>query len=267
MWIFLPGGLLMPADVPMDLADPNFTEGIYDLQVRGRSVRHVKNFMEMYMAPGTFHDEVQLNPDMDYNCRFYTTREAFAAGLAKAVADIDYEKFKPTAEAKDAEGNLLYGTKSETATYHSVLNSIWGTVCRIGSPGGVWGPRSAVNDNGYRPVRSLSDTYRSPNAFIDNDDIEGYSRSQYPTLGSSFMGRDDELEFEDDMDWTPSKDGLIEDILREMEGIPATQWDEYLSESELTLVQPLIAQERRNAKRMRRTVAATKRRNKRFQKR
>lgn len=127
MWDFTPFGLLMPASVPMDLADTAFTEGKYDLQVRGRVAEHLQHFMDNYMEPGTFHNELQLNPDMDYNCRFYTTREAYADAIRKVILEIDYEKFKPTAE------RYSWGKK-----YHDVLNSIWGNVTRLGAPGGKW---------------------------------------------------------------------------------------------------------------------------------
>lgn len=134
MWDFTPFGLLMPAAVPMDKADEKLTEGKYDLQVRGRAASHLQYFMDNYMEPGSFHDEIELTPSMDYNARFYTTREAYADGIRGVILDIDYKKFKPEAERLGDDGQLMYGTKDDTSLYHNVLNSIWGSVCRIGSP-------------------------------------------------------------------------------------------------------------------------------------
>lgn len=148
-WHFLPGGLIMPSAAPMDEANPELTLGYRELQVRARVTSHLEWFRDVYIAPFTDdYSEIEQTPHMDYNCRLYMTHEEFAKALARAVMDIDYRKFKPTAEGIDVRtGKPFVGG----AKYHSVLNSIWGSVCQLGAPGGIWGPRSAENPDGYRP--------------------------------------------------------------------------------------------------------------------
>lgn len=149
-WIFLPGGLLMPAETPMDLAPHSYTQGIRNLQVRARAKSHLENFINEYMEPlGLDYSDIQATPGMDYNFRFYTRRGEFAQAIAASIIDIDYEKFKPEAERKDAAGKPLYAEGKE---YHSVLNSIWGTVTRLGSPGGAWGSYSGGYGSTSRTV-------------------------------------------------------------------------------------------------------------------
>ncbi len=159
MWVFLPGGLLMPAALP-NMADDNIEvdpkwthDGKFDLQVRARVKRHLENFIGEFMADGTYSD-IQATPNMDYNFRFYTTRDDFAWAMGKAIAAIDYQKFKPTAERKNVKGTLMYGP--ESPEYHSVLNAMWGTVTKLGSPGGVWGTFSKTNPTGYKPKGKYS---------------------------------------------------------------------------------------------------------------
>lgn len=233
MWIFLVGGLVMPSKANLKTADPAFTEGIYDLQVRGRTTQHLRRFMKDYMEEGTYHNEIQLTPSRDYNCRFYTTHEAFSNAVVRAVADIDYEKFKPTVETRDADGKYRYGTSAEVHTYHGVLNAIWGAVCRLGQPGGIYGPKSLDNPEGYGSVQTLTDDDRNPSAFIDHD-------------------------ADSDMDWTPNKETILEDLLEEMKDIPASQWEDYLTESEVELVRPVIELAVTNEKALNDAIEAVK---------
>lgn len=146
-WHFLPGGLIMPSAAPMDEADPALTLGYRQIQVRARLTSHLEWFRDVYIAPFTDdYSEIEQTPHMDYNCRLYMTHEEFAQALARAVMDIDYRKFKPTAEGIDVRtGKPFVGG----AKYHGVLNSIWGNVLRLAPAGGVWGPRSEDNPNGY----------------------------------------------------------------------------------------------------------------------
>lgn len=247
MWVFADFGLLMPASVPAldakglnkeDRADlARFTEnGKYDLQVRARVKSHLYRFMNMYMEPGTFNPEIHATPHMDYNFRFYTTRKAFAEGMGRAIAEIDYEKFKPTAE-RYADGK----------EYHSVLNGIWSTVCRLGRPGGVWGPRSKSNPNGY----GKASTYSSRSYLYDG--------VKHQPVGSTFFGLGHEDDFDDDEQWeewsdrhgivvddyTPKEAEEVDLILSSLEGIPMDQWDEFLSEREMRLMEGVIEAEKR----------------------
>jgi hypothetical protein len=229
MWDFTPFGLLMPAAVPMDKADEKLTEGKYDLQVRGRAASHLQYFMDNYMEPGSFHDEIELTPSMDYNARFYTTREAYADGIRGVILDIDYKKFKPEAERLGDDGQLMYGTKDDTSLYHNVLNSIWGSVCRIGSPGGSYGKFSKSNPNGYSNHWSAG------------------------PLGASFGSRDADL-FDDDSfedgigSYEPSSTSQALSILNEMEldNIPTSEWRDYLKDWEYELIKPYMRQARKD---------------------
>lgn len=220
-WLFLPSGLLMPAAVP-EKADPAFTDdGRFDIQVRGRVESHLSNFIRDYMVPMNLeYSEIEITPQMDYNVRFYTTKDQFAQAVQAAMLDIDYLKFKPTAERKGADGKLLY---KDGVKYHDTLNSIWGTVTRLGSPGGKW--RYNEGSGKYK----------------------GFT-------GSTFLGKyaDDVNEYFDgsDMDYTPSSEEEIIDLLAELDGIPVDQWDEFCTPRELDLLQPYMKDVRREEKRL-----------------
>lgn len=115
MWIFTDSGLLMPADVP-ESADKKLTKnGKFDLQVRSRHEHHLAKFIAVYMDQGSYSD-IQSTPTMDYEFRFYTTRSAFGVGMGRAIAAIDYTKFKPAAHVGGGE------------VYYGLLNRIWGFV-------------------------------------------------------------------------------------------------------------------------------------------
>lgn len=252
MWIFLPGGLLMPAAVPEGKADTKFTkDGLYDLQVRARVKSHLENFIRDYMLDDTY-SEIHATPGMDYNFRFYTTREIFAQALSGAVEDIDYTKFKPTAEDRDADGNPLY---KDGKDYHSVLNSIWGTVTRLGSPGGLWGTytgkkhwwgKSTSAYSGRRYDDILSDRDRI------SDDVSDSDR-----LADRWL-REDALDahwLEEDGPeggvpaYIPSEADRRTYLLDLVDGIPASQWDDWLSREEIALIQDVFDREQARERR------------------
>jgi hypothetical protein len=192
MWIFTPGGLLMPASLPsMEVdkvvADPKFTrDGYFDMQVRGRVDSHLTNFIRDYMEPqGMEYSEVEYTPQMDYNVRFYCKQEDFAKAVALCVMDIDFLKFKPTAEryTLDEDGKTHIPMYKDGKEYHGVLNSIWGTVTRLGSAGGVWGTYSPTNPNGFKTTKRKDVT------------SYGYQNGKYEALSQ----RDrDVADFDDD---------------------------------------------------------------------
>ena len=146
-WIFLQGGLIMPSQAPMDEADETLTLGYRDIQVRARLTAHLEYFIRTYMEPMELdYSPIELTPHMDYNARFYTTREDLAKAVAASMMDIDYRKFKPTAERIDPTTGKPF---EHGAKYHGVLNSIWSALLRLAPAGGVWGPRSEDNPSGY----------------------------------------------------------------------------------------------------------------------
>lgn len=146
-WIFLPGSMLMPAEAPMDKANPALTLGYRTLQVRGRLVSHLHDFIANYMDPyGLGYSEIEVTPGMDYNCRFYARKEDFAQAMYFAMLDINYTKFKEQAERRNLDGTLRYPKGQE---YHEVLNSMWSVATRLAPPGGYYGPRSPQNPRGY----------------------------------------------------------------------------------------------------------------------
>jgi len=279
MWDFTPFGLLMPSLAPMDKADPKLTEGKYDLQVRARREGDLRYFMDHYMVPGSFHDEIELTPNMDYNARFYTTKEGYADGMRAVIMDIDYKKFKPSAEAKDSEGNLKYGTEAETRVYHSVLNSIWGVVSRLGAPGGFYGPFSASNPDGYFPVTKYKGSYGKtvtnkyvPRTFgkLDQPKTKSYSR-----VGDELFPDFDESVPDEEwyMDYSSDKEKLAQELLAELNdaAIPVGQWEDYLTEHEFNVIRPhmqriqaeqdrLVRKYERDARKARKQKARTQRR-------
>lgn len=247
MWIFAPGGLLMPSTFPRDKVDPQYMNeaDTFDLQVRVRAKSHLDNFVRDFLDPMALeHSEIQATPGMDYNFRLYMSKKDFATAMAAMVFDIDYDKFKPTAERRDEEGALLY---KEGKEYHSVLNSIWGTVCRLGSPGGMWavGSRSSRVGSEYDAWwKDRTRTFRGENADALDEDLFPQSRR-----GSRWWD-DDEFgdgslaeeigagieDAEDDDSYTPSSQERVWDILLTVSGLPAAQWDDHLTAEELALV-------------------------------
>lgn len=262
MWIFAPGGLLMPARIPEGgtegTVDPKWLgpNADYTMQVRGRERSHLENVIRDYFEPlGLPYSEIQMTPEMDYNCRFYTTHEAMATVAYKQVMDIDFLKFKPQAENTDDKGKLLYKDGKE---YHSVLNSIWSTVCRLGMPGGVWGTYSSTNPNGYKPGKTLvplnqqgasGRTYGD--ALLDGnyaDEFEDYPRGGFGArLHELEDYKDDDTNWWDsatfddsDMDYTPGRTKYVEGIIESVEGIPEDQWEEHLPQHEFVLIEPFM---------------------------
>lgn len=230
----------MPAAVPMDLVDPKFTNnGEFDLQVRGRVRGHLENFIRDYMAPGTY-SEIQMTPEMDYNCRFYTTRDHFAWAMGKAIADIDYEKFKPTAESDRFD-------KKEGREYHGVLNSIWGTVTRLGAPGGVW---AADYDSKSiaTAYKGKSGTVSRGTTFWDDDDDDKVPATGTPEF-DAWWDRNNvrRAVVEDDPDYDPDetlpidpkdRDWWREQLLDEANvyQVPLEAWPDYFTASEFALI-------------------------------
>lgn len=218
MWIFLPGGLLMPAAFPADKVDEKYLgpEADYDLQIRARVESHLTNFIRDYM-PEDSYSEIQKTPEMDYNFRFYCRAEVFAEAMKAAVMDIDYLKFKPTAEDKYEDGTVKY---ADGKKYHSVLNSIWGTVCRLGSPGGVWakGP--------YKP-RPYTGSYLSTETYKNRIE-DRFLAEDVASLGN--------LADFDDLDWYSPSEERRQSIFDKVEGLPASEWADYLSDEEIGLI-------------------------------
>lgn len=243
-WLFLPQGLVMPARIPMGgkegEADPKFTDGgRLTIQVRARSEQHLKNVIRDYFEPlGLEYSEIQLTPQMDYNARFYTTPEALGQFYMQVALDTDALKFKPLAEDQNADGSYKYGTKAETSLYHHVLNSIWASVCGIGRPGGIWGSYSKSNPNGYKPAAKASRTSSYGGRIGDSF---GSRLSDEVGLDSRYDGSP---LFDEDFDfYSPNSAKRASDIIAEMEGIPQSEWDEYLTSDEIELVRPFMDEE------------------------
>lgn len=250
MWIFTPQGLLMPAAVPMDKVDPALTQdGKFDFQIRGRVAEHLQNFIDAYMEEGTYNPDIQLTPEMDYNARFYTTREAFAQAMTKALMDVNYEKFKPQA----------YDHDHKSHPYYNCLNSIWGTVTMLGRPGGKWVTGSRYK--GYTGSTFVSDT-------PSEDNTRGSWFDRYWDVRQDEDQQEESALFSDlhegcgswTDDYTPRIEDEIDDILASVEGIPASEWQDYLGEYEWGLVRGIakarIRSERRFTKSRRRVQRA-----------
>lgn len=236
MWIFLPLGLIMPSTFPRDKVDPKYLgpDGDFDIQIRVRSLSHLENFIRDYFVPmGLNISEIEATPGMDYNFRAYARKADLAEAIAQAVLDIDFQKFKPTAEAKAEDGSPLY---AEGKAYHSVLNSIWGTVTRLGRPGGKWAPRA------YKPLL--------PGAVTQQRDL--FTEADYF-----------------DYDY-PESTREIDDILDRVWDLPSRDWLALLSMDELDLVRVeydrQVASERRSYKPARRGATTVKRNRKKARK-
>jgi hypothetical protein len=201
MWIFYSGGMLLPS-LANEKTDPSWTQnGKYPLQVRGREIEHLKNFLADYMDPmGLEHTEIEETPHRDYTCRFYCTAEDFALAVAAAVRDIDYSAFKESSERRDGK-KLRYKTGRE---YHNLLIDIWSTTARWRRPGGYWG-------RVYTPRSGQLDL----DADWGNYDLDG-------TDGV--------------LDYTPGTAQRKLSILAEVKDVPASQWGSYLTDEELKLV-------------------------------
>lgn len=222
MWIFLPGGLIMPSQTPMAEADAALTEGRRGIQVRARLTEHLEYFRDTYVAPFTDdYSVIEQTPQMDYNCRFYMTHEEFALALGRAAMDIDYRKFKPTAEGIDPNTGQMF--KSGRA-YHNVLNSIWGTLLKLAPAGGHYGPRSKDNPIGYEPTtRKGRRQSAADQQWWETHHERGEAATDIEELFSD-QWSDPKLE--------------VDAILAVVKDVPADEWEDYLTTRELDLVQP-----------------------------
>jgi hypothetical protein len=273
MWLFLPSGLLMPAAVPADKADPVLTrDGTLLLQVRARVESHLTNFINDYMEEGKYSD-IEATPQMDYNFRFYTTHADFALAMAKAIVDIDYKKFKPTAEDRDIDGRLLYKDGKE---YHGILNSIWGTLCKLNTPGGSWGRYSATNPNGYKsakdsPYKSgkqtgssfygqsgmdagsivhqhyMDDDYWDDLPPLNSQTWEDFDADGFP-IERGFPANTQDIidgvweEGDPDMpDYNPSLEQRKQDIYDGLGDLPVDQWMDFLTEEDWSVIKGDVA--------------------------
>lgn len=241
MWIFLPGGLLMPARTPNGgpegTADPKFTNnGEYSMQVRSRVESHLSNFIRDYMEPmGLPYSDIEYTPQLDYNVRFYTTPQAFSEAIARAVLDIDFLKFKPTAE-RSVNGKPLY---KDGEKYHGVLNSIWGTLTSLGAPGGSWGAKSSINPYGYEKASDYAGYAGRGIQLLERETL---------TEPSWWSGEDSSGE----LDYIPDTERRVQALLEDLAEIPTSQWGDELDYEDFALVKPYIADIRRQERRLER---------------
>lgn len=229
MWIFSDFGLLMPSLVPERIKDRESVKkwtnnGEYELQVRARLREHLEYFMETYMEPGTYNPEIHATPSMDYNYRFYTTREAFAVGIGNIALNMDYEKFKETST------RFSWNNK-----YHSLLTRIWGTLCELNQPGGIWGPKTKDNPKGYSPAWKYGSSRGTTlgDRFAESHyDYEDTGRR----IGDSFGERLDDY-YEDD-GWMDDSDEKAMALIDELDSlnVPEGDWCNYTSPAELTKI-------------------------------
>jgi hypothetical protein len=116
MWIMTNFGIIMPTALPK--TSQAHRDG-WELQVRARDRVALQKFRARHMSMFTTSG-IEPTPEMDYEYRFYCSRDDFAAALDAMVADIDYEKFKPTVMRKGNGGRGL----------QNLYNSIWYVVAR-----------------------------------------------------------------------------------------------------------------------------------------
>lgn len=238
MWLFLPSGLLMPAAVPAK-ADPELTDnGRRDIQVRGRIESHLTNFIRDYMEPmGLDYSEIEHTPQMDYNVRFYTTKEEFAQAIARATLDIDYLKFKPTAENKNEDGELLY---KDGKAYHSVLNSIWGTVTRLAPAGGVWSANRTLGNKNYPSwsgYGSVGTGYTPSSPTSSRFDDYDWYKDERPEHHFDYAG----YQFEDE--YVPSNIERGSELYMDnrLWEIPEEEWADFFEDSDLAMIRDYLA--------------------------
>lgn len=122
-WLMTVDGILMPSLIPIDHIPVDHPDWI--MQVRARRKIDLERLVERFIPEGQC-SEIHTTPGMDYNFRLYCSKETFAQAAYGIVLDVDYIKFKPQCEIRHPgpDGKLL----------HSVYNSIWGTVTRLGAP-------------------------------------------------------------------------------------------------------------------------------------
>lgn len=111
MWIFTPGGILMPSLRPKDTIEPGDDRS---MQVRSRRAVELDRFRREYCPD---MGETLYTPDFDYEYRAYVRPFDFASAVSNAVLDIDYEKFKPSVIERYDDHEL-----------HCVYEDVWATV-------------------------------------------------------------------------------------------------------------------------------------------
>lgn len=241
MWIFTPGGLLMPAALPSlekdkVEVDPVLTNnGEFDIQVRARVESHLQNFIDEYVEPQGFpRSVIQATPTMDYNFRFYMRKDQFAKAMMRAIEDIDYQKFKPTAH------QAKYGKDGEK--YHSVLNAIWGTVTRLGNPGyPSWGAPAAKGWD------YLAEHPEDNSATRKGD---GWDLADDGTPGHGW----DRTELDEDP--TTEEDDLAAlDDLRLLKGTPVAEWTRWIEPDQVSNIRRLLEEYGLRVKQARRRVS------------
>lgn len=178
MWVMTSWGILMPSLRPPATV-PDGDDRV--LQVRARRDRDLNILRALYLPElgETIH-----TPTFDYNYRAYCTKAQFAAAMAKVTEDIDYEKFKPTTD------------RFNDNELHGVYNSIWGTVCKLGTPWEAYkGHDPNFIDSGYgwydraqgtsKTAPKADDKYSAMSVEMDElDDMmrEGYIPHDYSPL-------------------------------------------------------------------------------------
>jgi hypothetical protein len=112
MWVMTSWGVLMPGLRP----EGTIPEGDNRvLQVRARRKKDLEMLRDKYMGD-ELGDIISL-PHTDYEWRAYSTLEAWGRALAKIGEDIDYVKFKETAEKVYDDHDL-----------HGLYLSVWSTI-------------------------------------------------------------------------------------------------------------------------------------------
>lgn len=118
MWVCTSFGILMPGLRPPHTVEPGDTKV---LQVRARRKKDLEILRDKYM--GDTLGEIFSLPHTDYEWRAYSTLEDWGKALAQIAMDIDYVKFKETAETKFHDKDL-----------HDAYMSMWGTIfSKLGS--------------------------------------------------------------------------------------------------------------------------------------
>jgi hypothetical protein len=112
MWVCTSWGVLMPGLRP-DGTIPEGDDKV--LQVRARRKKDLVMLKDKFM--GEELGEIFSMPHTDYEWRAYCTLEAWGKALAQIGMDIDYVKFKETAEKKYNDHEL-----------HSLYLSMWSTI-------------------------------------------------------------------------------------------------------------------------------------------
>jgi hypothetical protein len=194
--------ILMPAQRPAGTVpvDDNRT-----IQVRTRRRKDLEILRDEFMG-----DELGptiATPQMDYNFRAYCTPQAWARACYDLALEVDFEKFKPTTESKYDDADL-----------HSVYNSIWSTVTRLGEPGGAW----AGYGSSLRPVRSQPGVKR----YSGDSEIYKAPKSKYVWDQGSLAN-------------DPIDDEEVEELVKDLEGTPVSDWKRLLTDAEWKRLQPL----------------------------